>query len=127
MLLKEYSLLEVCGIQWDRCVTSATNALKDVPESRKIEVRYESLAENPSYEIKRIMNFLNLEVSEESLIHISSQIQSSNVNKWETAISQKELEELMSHIYPTIQKLGYLHSDFNIEKSVDSENVAIRT
>jgi hypothetical protein len=39
-LLNKHSLLEVCGIQWQRCVTSTINALKNMSDEKRIEVRY---------------------------------------------------------------------------------------
>lgn len=113
-LLNKYSLLEVCGIQWQRCVTSTINALKNIHDDNKIEVRYESLVENPTYEIQRLLEFLNLERSKEMIDYMAQQVHTYNVNKWEKTINTDELEKLMSYIKNTMDQLGYSEVKYNL-------------
>jgi len=109
-LLDRYSLLEVCGIQWQRCVTSSINTLKYMNDDKKIEVRYESLVENPTYEIQRLLEFLNLKYSKEMITNMAQKIRSSDINKWEKTVNVIELRQLMLLIQNTMNHLGYLEA-----------------
>jgi hypothetical protein len=107
-LLGRYTLLEVCGIQWSRCVELAKSALERVPAANKIEVRYERLVHNPLFEMERIMSFLGLEMSEEISLHVKQHITPEHKDKWKRQIRPEELRLLLVHISGTLERLGYL-------------------
>jgi len=66
-LLEKYSLIEVCGLQWERCVNSAAAAFAAMPESKVIDVTYERFVSAPVEETARLAGFLGLS---QKLIHV---------------------------------------------------------
>ena len=108
VLVRQYSLLEVCGLQWSRCVEHTVNALAAVPETDTLEVRYELFVQNPVEETERILAFLGLEMSDEVVHYIKDTVRVDQIGKGKSQLQQDTLEMLMSRISGTMKRLGYL-------------------
>ncbi len=54
-------LLEVCAIQWARCMTLATTSLARLPEGQVMTVRYEELVHAPLDHLLQIAEFIGLD------------------------------------------------------------------
>lgn len=106
-LLQRYSLLEVCGLQWTRCVEHTFRALESVPTEDHLEVRYERFVAAPHEEIERILKFLGLEMTNDVAHHVGQQVQSDQIGKWCREASPQSLSKLMPLITPTLSRLGY--------------------
>ena len=109
-LLQQYSLIEVCAIQWKKSVESASAALQVVPESDKLEVRYEHFVKHPIDEMNRIINFLGLEVSDEVNFQVKEMVNANQEGKWIRQIKDEDLNKIMAHISSTMHRLGYLNN-----------------
>jgi len=64
-ILEQYSLIEVCAIQWQRCVEKAERAFTMMPEGRVLKLSYEDFVENPTEAIRRILEFIEHKASDE--------------------------------------------------------------
>jgi hypothetical protein len=107
MLVQKFSLIEVCGIQWSRCVESFLSGVK--MDARNIkEVRYEDILANPVYKINEIYRFLNLDLSAEVDRKIAEYVQTNQIS-WKEVVSDQELALLMPHIQRTLVKLKYIN------------------
>jgi hypothetical protein len=105
-LVRRYSLLEVCGLQWSRCVEHTVNALTAVPETDKLEVHYELFVQKPVEEIERILAFLGLEMSDEVVYYIKDTVRVDQIGKWKSQLQPDALEMLLAQISGTMQQLG---------------------
>jgi hypothetical protein len=54
-------VIEVCAIQWQRCVLAAVHGLRRLDPSQVIDVRYEALVAEPEDQIARILNWLDID------------------------------------------------------------------
>ena len=106
-LVRQYSLLEVCGLQWSRCVEHTVNALAAVPETDKLEVRYELFVQKPLEETERILAFLGLEMSDEVVRYIKDTVRVDQIGKWQSQLQWDAVEMLMAQISGPMQRLGY--------------------
>jgi len=107
-LLQKYSLIEICGMQWLRCVKSALESLEKLGSEEYIQVKYEDLVSNPQHELIKIINFLKIKNHELVEDFAIRNITSKNVGKWKTNLSREDKELLIRHIEPMLIKLGYV-------------------
>ena len=66
-LLTTHSLIEVCLIQWQRCVTAVEEAFKTIESDRILRVRYEEFVSHPVQELEKILEFLGYSSTEAGL------------------------------------------------------------
>ena len=110
-LLQRYSLLEVCGLQWSRCVEHTIGVLNSIPAADRIEVRYERLVHNPVEELGHILDFLGLGMTDELARRARENIKRSYVSTWKRELQAEDLQRLMPHISGTMRRLGYLDGE----------------
>jgi len=104
-LLSSYDLETVCALQWKRCVDVATQAFKNMPSNKYIELSYEDFVRNPEGEMKKIVHFLGLYVSPLKLKKAVYNVNDRNVGK-----GYKELkEESIARLFPLIEDLMKNH------------------
>ena len=106
-LARSVSLVELCGLQWQRCLERAEEQLAGLPPSDVLEVRYEQLVREPEDTLARIMAFLELELTSQVRRYAREQVTTANVGKWRGQLDPGEQESLVSQIGPTLQRLGY--------------------
>ncbi|GJL65248.1 MAG: sulfotransferase [Nitrospirales bacterium] len=109
-ILQQCSLLEVCAIQWRMSVEYAMTALQSVPETDKLEVRYEHFVQHPLDEIERILKFLGLKSFDEASQRVKEMVDPSQVGKWKHQLASQDLQLVTSHISRTMNQLGYFGS-----------------
>ncbi len=103
------SLLEVCGIQWDRSVRSSLVQLSAMRENDEfINVQYENLVNNPEKQLKRICDFLDISDAETVIKYGRENIHPGSIGLYKDSLSGEEKEKLMSHIKSSLLTLGYL-------------------
>ena len=107
-LVRQRSLIEVCGIQWARCVEAAYEGFESVPSSQVLDVRYEHLVERPKDVFGEILTFVGLDFEDEVERTIDATIDARNVGKWREQLSQDDRHLLMPHIRSTMDRRGYL-------------------
>jgi hypothetical protein len=106
--LRRYSLLEVCGMQWNRSISSSLEGLERLREDKDyINVRYEDLVSRPIFELTRLCEFLEIRDVEPILDYSRSNITCKYVGFWKTALGQEEILQLMPLIERGLKKLGY--------------------
>jgi hypothetical protein len=105
--LKNHSLLEVCAIQWVKCIEESENALASVPEDRKVVVRYEDLVERPEVEIRRVCEFAGIDYAPFEGGLLEGKVQKGSVGKGASKLKPEELASILPIITPAMQRLGY--------------------
>ncbi|QIB65975.1 sulfotransferase family protein [Kineobactrum salinum] len=106
-ILENYSLHEVCALQWQRCVESAESAFSDIDEERVHRVSYESLVKDPIGELSKLLKFLNIEASPSDISQSVAGVSSSSIGKGRASLSEAEIIRLKTLIEPTLARYGY--------------------
>jgi hypothetical protein len=107
-LLARYSLEEVCALQWQRCVENAAEDFAKISGDRWIEVGYEDFVQDPSKNLQRIVDLLDLEVPPEALSDAVAHVSSQSIGKGRKALDSKTTEQLMPIIQHTMTRYGYV-------------------
>ena len=102
--VQEKSVLEVCAIQWLKCIESSTTMLAHIDQQQCLVIRYEELVNDPSKQLDKVACFLNIDANRFD----SSTLNNKNIGKYKKAFSETQLETLMSIINPGLIKLGYV-------------------
>jgi len=106
-LVREKSLIEVCGIQWRTCVEATEEAFTRLPANQVLTVRYEDLVQSPLEVSEQIFSSIELNFSSESQQFIREFVTTSNLDKWRKHLSAEDLNLLLPHIESTLTKFGY--------------------
>jgi hypothetical protein len=106
-LVRDLSLIEVCGLQWRACVRSADEGLKALPGDQTITIRYEDLIADPLEVSRDLFDSLGLRLHTDSRRHIESEVHSGNLEKWRQRVSPADLDLLMPHIEDELRRQGY--------------------
>lgn len=105
--LQQYSLPEVCALQWQRCVTLSEGALTKIDESRVSRVSYESFVAQPERELMRINSELDLNLNTEKLSIAVADVSSRNVGKGRANLDKKTASAVVNLVGETLDKYGY--------------------
>lgn len=107
-LLEQYTLAEVCGLQWQRCVESAAGVLDVMPADKVHSVSYESFVSSPVEELHRLADFIGLEGNESLITKAARGINASSVGKWRSDLDAADLARLKTLIGESLETNGYI-------------------
>jgi len=107
-ILQRYTLNEVCALQWQRCVDNAEKAFSLMPDDKVIRVCYEDFVRSPELELKKILTFMQHEVSTEQIAEAVKGVSSKSLGKGRKALGEKEVGHLESFVGETLERYGYL-------------------
>jgi len=79
--LASKSLMEVCALQWKRCVERSLEGLDTLPEHRVLHLRYENFVAQPELELQRIGAFLGETWSDGDLKKAVASVSKGSVGK----------------------------------------------
>ena len=105
--LGQYSLEEVCALQWQKCVENSASALAKLPETQWVEVSYENLVQTPQVELERILQALQIPIEKEDLNIATQSITNKSVGKGRKKLSEPVHQKLEVLIGDTLHKYGY--------------------
>ena len=106
-LVKEKTLIEVCGIQWKACLQAAESGIRRLPPESTVTLRYEDIVKDAQRAVKKIFHMLNLDLEPEYLQFVQNEVHSMNLNKWQESLSPEDLQLLIPHIEPELLSQGY--------------------
>ncbi len=107
-MLMSFSLNEVCAIQWQRCVDKAEAGLSLMPANKIAKVRYEDFVNNPAIELKKLLNFLGYEVSEERVSTAVKCVSTKSLGKGREVLGEDEVRRLEALVSASLKRYGYL-------------------
>jgi len=107
-LVKEKSLIEVCGIQWRTCVESTDDAFSRLPAHQVVTVKYEDLVQSPLEVSEHIFESIELDFAPESQQFIREFVTTSNLDKWRKRLSTEDVKLLLPHIESALDRFGYI-------------------
>jgi hypothetical protein len=106
--LENFSLLEVCGMQWARSVELSLRSLCKLKENTDyINVRYEDLVGNSRPELTKILDFLEIQDVERVLDYGAKNITDTYVGFSQRVLTADEFIKLNPHINKYMRMLGY--------------------
>lgn len=106
--LSQYSLPEVCAIQWKMCVEKASEELSLIKPSRVYRLCYETFVANPKAELLKILNFLDLSVEQPLIDDLVRGVSKHSVGKWKQELDPSTASKIHTLIHETLCNQGYL-------------------
>lgn len=106
-LVREKTLIEVCGLQWSTCVQAAHVAMKRLPPEQAITVHYEDLVSDPLSTAEWVFQRVQLAFSPESRHYVNREVHRDNLGKWQANLSDEDLRLLVPLIQTELTKQGY--------------------
>lgn len=107
-LVAEKELVEVCAIQWQRCVRAAEASLERLPAEQTLTVRYEDLVADPAAVARCVYERAGLPFSEACAAFARETVHGGNLEKWRQRLSERELALLLPHIESELRRHGYI-------------------
>lgn len=107
-LLNKYSLEEVCTLQWKQCVDKAAEELSEISGDRWVEVAYEDFVTEPEAGFKKLIEFLDLKVSDDVIAGAVEGVSPRSIGKGRRDMGEKAVERLMPLIQTTMARYGYV-------------------
>lgn len=107
VILRNYTLNEVCAIQWQRCVDKAEDAFSTMPDGKVVRVRYEDFVRQPATELKTIVEFLGIAAEREQIEAAVRGVSPGSLGKGRTALGGEEVLRLERLVGDTLDRYGY--------------------
>lgn len=107
-LLETYSLLEVCLIQWQRCVNSVEHTFQQIEPERIFRISYEDFVSHPDQELKKILQFLNHPYTESEIAAAVKDVSCNSLGKGRRSLHPSDIQTLENLVRPTLEQYGYL-------------------
>ena len=105
-ILSQCSLLQFNAYQWLKCVEQITKNWLEIPEEKRILIRYENMIEEGEKVADKILEFLNLDKYGEFYSLIPT-LKQNNSNKWLKEFTEKQISEIGPILSPMLIELGY--------------------
>ncbi len=106
-LLREYSLAEVCALQWKACVENAERDFSTLPSEVVLRIKYEEFVTDPVTEFARLAKFLNKHVPASVNEYLMKNIRSDSVGKGRAALGEETTQKLIPLLDNTLKRYGY--------------------
>jgi hypothetical protein len=101
-------LVEVCALQWLRCVESARQQLSVIDPADVIEIRYEDFVNRPVEILDEVVGFAGLAKSDELERAAVTAVTKENIGKWSQRMERFEVESMERLLGPMLGTLGYV-------------------
>lgn len=106
-ILKSHNLIEICALQWQRCVENAEEAFGLMDKEKVHKVAYEKFIASPETEFAEILKFIGKEISDKQLRHAVAQVSTVSVGKGRTQLTEAEVVKLEKLVGNTLLRYGY--------------------
>tara|TARA_B100000925_G_C21999998_1_gene470785 strand:- start:1372 stop:2214 length:843 start_codon:yes stop_codon:yes gene_type:complete len=93
-LLQNYTLNQICAIQWKKCTECSRQAFSKMPNSKFCNVKYEDFVNDPKNELKNILDFIGIYIDEDLIIKSVKDVSSSSINKGKGELGVSETKDL---------------------------------
>jgi len=95
-----------CGLQWTQTIAYIQNALKQIPDERILQVRYEDFISRPVETMQRVGERCHLKWTDPLLEQVAEGLRSRNY-KWSESFSPSDIERLQNLQGDLLAELGY--------------------
>ena len=101
-----HTLLEICALQWKKCVDSTEVSLNKIDKSRWLKIKYEDFVFNSDHVMNDVFNFINNEDKASSqFAHMN--IKNNSVGKGRVELENSEIDIIKPIIINTMVRNGY--------------------
>lgn len=98
VLLKKYSLEEICAIQWKRCVEKSAESFSKMESSKFIEVKYEDFVKTPEKSLQKLCDFIGVTTSPDEVKAAVLNVRHSSIGKGIKRLSEEQAEKISAII-----------------------------
>ena len=106
--LHQYSLAELCALQWQRSVDRAGFDLSRIEPERVCTLYYETFVTQPAVELQRLGAFLSVPIPTPLAHNAVQNVTAARAGRWQTELDQETLCAVMPLLQETLQQHGYL-------------------
>ena len=103
-LVKHHDLIEVCGIQWQRCVENAERAFERMHGEQLLRVNYDQFVRKPFAEMTRIMEFIGYHTSPVAIDRSVRAVTTNSLGRGNSTLSDDEILRLRNIIGSTLDR-----------------------
>ena len=106
-LLDDYSLLEVCALQWKACVNNSELGFSAIASDKILRIKYEELVTEPVVELANLAVFLEKKVPSSVNEYLEKNIRQNSIGKGRKSLSDVDLMKVRPLIANTLNRYGY--------------------
>ena len=88
-------------------IINGLNVLKAVPGDQQISISYESFVENPGFQLRRLIDFIDPELESENWIKNQLKILHKGSSNWEQ-LDDQQIKRLTDACREGLQRLNYI-------------------
>lgn len=105
--LASKDLLEVCAIQWARCVEKASSDLRSLPTEQVLIISYEDFVRTPTSSLELIAQFAGIDPAPYSEMVKEETVFQQNVGKGFRNLNAEQIALVLPHIQNALSLLNY--------------------
>lgn len=105
--LQHQSLIEVCALQWQRCVDLADSQFAAIDEGRICRIAYEDFIREPVDRLAIICQAVQVAADPHDLRAAVRHVTQANVGKWRNEVTPSERVALEASLGETLARHGY--------------------
>ena len=107
-IVREKSLIEVCGVQWMRCVRKSREVFENrIDKKRYIQIRYEDFVKEPMQGMITIFDYFGFSYDPGVLQEECKTVWGGSVGKWQRDLSKEQKALLSALLKGELKKLDY--------------------
>jgi hypothetical protein len=106
-LLKRYSLIEVCALQWRACVDQAERDFALISSKNVLMVKYEDFVISPVAEFAKLSEFIGKDVPDVTNDYLRAIVSPNSIGKGRMALSKNAIEKIRPLIANTLKQYDY--------------------
>ncbi len=105
--VKSMTLIELCAMQWRKCIDNTERDFKNISKERVIRIKYEDFVEKPAELLASILDQLNVKYSDENVQTATKGIFKESVGKWKKELNEEQISKLHAIVEMPLNNLGY--------------------
>ncbi len=108
---EDHHLLEVCALQWQRCVDRADEAFREIPSARVRHFYYEDFVLDPATCLRSVGSFLGIPISPRFSQRLVADVSASRMGAARRTLETDQWNAITSLIHTTLERHHYVASD----------------
>lgn len=108
-IVKERSLIEVCAVQWQKCVQKSRAVFeKRIAPERYLQVRYEDFVCDPGNQTQQVFDYFKLSCDKDILQQHCKRVRQDRIGKWKEDLSPDQQKLLYKLLNEDLKKFKYI-------------------
>jgi hypothetical protein len=104
--LRTLELVEVCALQWARCVERSLEQLAAVPSSRQMTLSYDQFVGDPATALRAVAAFLTVDPEPYERIDLGTEVVGKHRGSYSARLTDREIELVLKRIAPAMALSG---------------------